>query len=237
MSGLKIAALYGLKPHQLGLCGSREAARNQTLQKFLKKQASTQEAKQALEQFRGAYPYYKLIAKANRIKNPFTEKVVKAYWVGNELLDKVKTKDLRNMVARNFAGAGLLDKKTAQRKADKIPEGAKPHHSFHVLFIGSVTGSVNFNSTKIKDICRVGIGRIKSHKNGKIVVATRLLTGKKKIKLGKLVEREIFWDKDILPKLKIGDWISFHWNQAVEILTAKEAANLEQYTKFTLSLL
>ena len=44
-------------------------------------------------------------------------------------------------------------------------------------------------------------------------------------------EKEIDWDKDLLPKIKTGDWVSFHWNQVVEVLKDEDRRNLEKYTK------
>lgn len=157
MSGLKIAVLYGLRPHLLGLCGPKEAARQQILKNFLRGKISHRQILPVMKQFKGAYPYYELIARKNKIKTgSFSKKVVEAYWIGNELLEKITADDLRKMVADNFSGPGLLSKEIAAKKAAAIPDGTKPHHSFHVLIIGSVTGSVDFRNTKLKDICRIG---------------------------------------------------------------------------------
>lgn len=38
-----------------------------------------------LRKFTGALPYPQLIARANRIPDPFDERVVEAYWIGNDL--------------------------------------------------------------------------------------------------------------------------------------------------------
>ncbi len=210
MSGLKVAALYGIKPHSLGFCGPKDKG---VLLQYLKgENISEEEIRKILEQFKGAYPYYKFIAKSNGIKDPFDERVVRAYWVGNKLLEK----------------AG----------------GIKSHHSYHVLVVGSVTGRIVLKG-KLLDLCRVGWGEVQSKikspqprqaKRGgqKLKVRYRPLVGKKKLKLGKLAEKGIDWDKSLLPKVKAGDWVSFHWNQAAEILTEKDIKNLEKYTRLTL---
>ncbi|TSC53422.1 MAG: hypothetical protein LiPW39_287 [Parcubacteria group bacterium LiPW_39] len=265
MSDLKIAALYGFRPHMLGLCGPKEAGRRQLLKKFLLGKIPPGKMRPIFKKFMGAYGYYKLIAKSNKISDPFDKKVVEAYWIGNELLDKVKIGDLRKMITKDFSGPGLLPKEVAAKKAAAIPEGVKPHHSFHVLVIGSVTGSVDFKNTKLKDICRISWGRVVRcviparfakasarrakagiHKSGfrvkhgmtnnvsKIAIEYRPLVGEKKIKLGKPIKKEIIWDKNLIPKIKIGDWVSFHWNYLVQILTKQEIANLKKYTLNTL---
>jgi hydrogenase maturation factor len=56
----------------------------------------------------------------------------------------------------------------------------------------------------------------------------------KRIRLAKEVEKEIGWDEKIVPGVKIGNWISFHWAQACEILDGEEVKNLERYTKKTI---
>ena len=241
MSGLKIAALFGLRPHLLGLCGPKEALEQRLLLKFLQGKLSHRQILSVIKKFKGAYSYYCLIAKKNKIKTrPFNKKVVEAYWIGNELLDKVTADDLKKMVKENFSGPGLLDKDEAAKKASKIPAGSKPHHSFHVLVIGSVTGSVDFKNTKLKDVCRIGWGKVADRpktKNKKLetfIVKYQPLVGGKKIKLGRPVKKEIFWDREIVSDVKIGDWVAFHWNWMVKVLTLQEVANLKKYTLNTI---
>jgi hydrogenase maturation factor len=194
-----------------------------------------------LEAFEGAFFYYKLIAKSNKIKDIFDEKVVKAYWIGNNLLEKVKTEDLRKMIARDFSGPGLLSQKIAEKKAKEIPEGSKPHHSSHVLVIGSVTGRIKLRG-KLLDLCRVGWGKVGKISNfqfpiPKLLIKYQPLVGKKVLRLGKPIEKEIFWNKRLVPNIKIGDWVSFHWDNAVQVLKKKEKNNLNKYTNLTLKLL
>ena len=264
-AGLMLAAIHGYRPHTLGLCGPAEARRQELLKKFLQGQAAPAKMKKIFRQFMGAYAYYELIAKSNKIKNTFDKSVIEAYWIGNKLLDKVKTGDLRQMIAKDFAGPGLLSKKVAAEKAAQIPVGSKPHHSFHVLTIGSVTGSVDFTgNTKLKDICRVGWGCVEkfnfpppplklrggggklsalllqsNEKNEviKIIVRYQPLIGNKTIKLGQPIKKEVSWDKLIAPKIKKGDWVSFHWDWLVKVLNDRELKNLKKYTRNTLSAL
>jgi len=238
MSGPKIAALYGLIPNQLGYCGPQQ----DLLKKFIAGKLGIPDIMPVLEKFEAAYAYYELIAKKNRIKTgPFNKKVVEAYWLGNELLDKITADDLRQMIVEKFTKPGLLSKEQSTEKGKLIPENSKPHHSFHVLVLGSVTGRVNFTGdTKLKDICRIGWGRvinkskIKNQKS-KIIVNYNPLMDEKSIRLGKPTKKEIFWDKEILPEVKIGDWVSFHWNHAIQILREQDIINLYKYTQNTLT--
>ncbi len=241
MQGLKIAALYGIYPHQLGFCGSRvKSIRCQIYDFLCGKKVSQNKIRKILEGFKGALFYYKLIAKSNGIKDYFDEKVVKAYWIGNNLLEKVKTEDLREMISKEFSGPGLLPKKVAEKKAREIPAGVKPHHSFHVLVIGSVTGRIKLKG-KLLDLCRVEWGKVINQLaiNNKQLTKIRvkyqpLIRENKKLKLGKLVEKEIFWDENLIPGIKIGGWVSFHWNNVVQKLRKEEVKNLKKYTEITL---
>lgn len=241
IAGLRLAAIHGWRPHALGLCGPEEARRQELLKKFLQGKVAPSKMKKVFKQFMGAYAYYKLIAKNNNIKNQFDKRVVEAYWIGNNLLDRIETDDLRQMVAKDFVGPGLLPKEIAAKKASLIPDLSKPHHSFHVLTIGSVTGSVDFTgSTKLKDTCRISWGRVTKiptikNKISKIIVRYQPLIGTEKIKLGKSIKKEIHWDRLIAPKVKKGDWVSFHWNWLVKILDNRELKNLKKYTQNTLN--
>jgi len=231
MSGPRIAALYGLIPNRLGLCGPQQ----ELLKKFISGKLSIPEIIPTLEKFEAAYAYYKFIAHKNKIASPFNKKVVEAYWLGNELLDKFTAEDLRELIIKRFCRPGLLSKKEAIVRAKLIPEGSKPHHSFHVLVLGSVTGSVDFSGkTKLKDVCRVGWGQATQLKKNKIVVSYAPLAGKKNIVFGKLVKKTINWDKEILPEIEVGDWVSFHWKHAIQKLNEENIINLYKYTQNTL---
>lgn len=241
MSGLKIAALYGLRPHTLGLCGPKEALEQELLKKFLRGKIPHYQILSVMKRFKGAFPYYELIAGKNKVKTgAFNKKVVEAYWIGNGLLDKVSAADLREMVIGKFSGSGLLPRAIAEKKAALIPEGSKPHHSFHVLVIGSVTGSVDFEgNTRLKDICRVGWGRVikkpkTKDKKPKITIEYQPLVGKREIKFGKAVKKEILYDPEFLSGVEKGDWVSFHWGWAVQKLREEDIVNLYKYTKNTL---
>jgi len=84
MQGIRIAALYGFYPHRLGFCGPQKNSAKKTLLDYLSgEKISEQKIRKVLETFKGSFSYYKLITKSNGIENPFDEKVVKAYWIGN----------------------------------------------------------------------------------------------------------------------------------------------------------
>lgn len=230
MSGVRLAALYSIAPHKLGLCGPQKKSIRREIYNFLcGKKNSQRKIRKILEGFRGAFFYYKLIAKSNSISNPFDKKVVRAYWIGNELLERVKIEDLRQMIAKDFS---------KPEKARKIPEDSKPHHSFHVLIAGPINKKIILKG-KLLDFCKVSWGRVIKISDlkfqiSKLLVEYQPLMKDKKYTLGEPIKKEIFWDKKILPKIKMGDWVSFHWNLALEKLQDKDIKNLQKYTRMTL---
>lgn len=233
--GLKLAVRYSLPSCRLGFCGPRDQASQKVLHDFATgKKVSAVKVRKILERFEAMYPYLKLIASSNQISDPFDGQIVKAFWVGNELLDNVKVEDLHRLIVTTFIGPGLLSREEAEKRVAQIPNGAVPHHSFHVFFLGSVTGRVDLAGA-MRDLCRIGWGKVIGVKSKKPKVKSKPLIMDKKIRLGKEAEREVGWDRALVPKIKEGDWISFHWGQVCDRLSEEDVSNLEYYTKRTIS--
>jgi len=207
MSGLRIACLYSLPPHKLGFCGPLDKRKTKVILDCIRgKKIDELRLRKILKEFIGAVQYYQLIAQANKIKDPFNQRIVKAYWVGNQLL------------------AGFRE--------------ILPHHSYHVLMVGSVTGRIKFND-KLRDLCRIGWGeviKLKTQKLKLIVKYKPLVRRDKRFVFGKIIKKEVEWDKDFIPKIRVGDIVSIHWNQAIEILSQREVKHLKKYTQQTLNL-
>ena len=199
MSGLKTACLYGFKPLEFGFCiASRHKEIQSKMIAFIAgRYHNTAVIKKALKQYIAAYPKYQLIAGKNNIIDPFSEKVVRAYWIGNNLLTK----------------AG----------------GFKAHHNYHVYMVGTLSENVIFTDIS-KDLCRISAAQV-TDIGKKITVQYRpILKNKSQYCFGKAIEKEIDWDKKILPMVNLGNMISMHWNQAIEVITQAEASVLEKYT-------
>jgi len=84
--GAIIFARYAFMPNKLGYCGSDD---NRTLFDYCAARHTDPGLVFLLQKFEAAYPYLKLIAGSNNIADPFDARVVEAYWLGNELLDRV----------------------------------------------------------------------------------------------------------------------------------------------------
>jgi len=239
MSGLKTAARYSLPSYSLGYCGPQDRKSRKALIDYTSGKAVSEKVVRAIfEKFEAAYKYYQLIAKKNSISDPLDENVVKAFWVGNSLLDKVDEQDLKNLILTGFTQPGLLTKEVASQRADQIPKGAVPHHSFHVLILGAVTGRIKLQG-ELFDLCRIGWGRVTELRmqNSELRILYKPLLVGTKYELGKETEKTIEWNPKIVPGVKVGDWVSFHWAQACEVLSNEEAKKLAYYTKKTIELI
>jgi len=226
MSGLKTAGLYSFPPQRFGLCGmAREKA--DLLGMLIENKIEN--LRKVLKTFQGAFLYYSLIAKENKIKDPFDKRVVRAYWIGNNFLEKVRVAKLREMVAKDFKKPKL---------AKILPENSIANHSFHVLVAGPIQKDLILTEG-MKDLCKVSWGRVLEILDNKLnikslIVEYQPLLKEKEWFLGSPIKRKIFYHKKILPKIKIGDFVSFHWDFAIEKLSKKDLENLEKYTKISI---
>lgn len=228
--GLERAVRYSLPPNQLGFCGPSEQDNRKVLFDFASgKQVSETAVRRILEKFEAMHPYLRLIARSNQISDPFDEKVVNALWVGNELLDNVAVADLRQMVATDFTKPGLLPREVAVKRAAQIPEKMVPHHSVHVFFLGSVTQRVDLKEKALQELCRIGWGKVLGVGEGSPEVEFQPIDFRSR-SLGRKVKKEVKWDKALVPKVGIGDWVSFHWGRVCDLLGQEDVDNLERYT-------
>jgi len=220
--GLKTAVVYSVKPHQLGFCGPKNKNTKKILSDYLKgKHRNEKEIQKILSCFKVVFSYYSLIAKANKL-SPFDQKVVESYWIGSHFLDKVKISDLKRLIVKTFKRPDL---------ASFLNKFSRPHHSFHVLIVGSTSIVLK---GKLLDLCRIGYGQILRVKRDKLIIKYKPLIVRQKVRLGDCVKTKIDWNKYIIKEPKVGDWISFHWKQACQILTLEQVKNLDYYTKLSI---
>lgn len=229
MDGILRCSRYSFGPNRLHYCGPDRSASEMGVESFLR-------------QFKTLYPYLNLIARSNNIADPFDDRVVEAYWLGNELLENVGKERLYTFLIDD-----LEIKKKAKAKEmgwieRKIGERAVPHHSFHVLNLWRQT-SDNQVAQSLKGLseCCINAGKILSVKGPEIVVETEpLIFLNGKIIMGeptkKTLTRQLEAEYDI-EQVVPGQIISFHWGVPCEVLTPLQAHNLKKYTlqniKFT----
>src|SRR3989338_5875958 len=89
MDGIARCSRYAFGPNRLHLCGPEK---NREVLSYMSQNASDEGLKQILREFQTLHPYLVSIAQANRIRDPFDDRVVEAYWIGNELLNAIPAK-------------------------------------------------------------------------------------------------------------------------------------------------
>jgi hydrogenase maturation factor len=227
-------ARYAFMPNKLGYCGGDD---NRTLFEYCAAQHTDPGLVVILQKFEAAYPYLKLIAHSNNIADPFDARVVEAYWLGNELLDRVEIAQFYNSLRERFSKR--LDGKTLDLLLSKAPRGARPFHSFHVFDVHSRTGTIT-HSLETMEKCRIGWGQVKSIENGSLIVEHRpLALAESKLKLGNLTTKRVQRQIDhagFIKDCQAGDWVSIHWDWACEKLTPAQVQNLDKYTRYHIAL-
>jgi len=236
--GVLRCARYAFMPNKLSFCGPDK---NRDLFHYCQGQEIDQGLTLILEEFQTLYPYLKMIAQANQIKDVFDQRIIEAYWIGNELLENIDKSRLYNHLLDEQQLKKKLNKKLLNKVIDKIPLGAKPHHSFHVLNVWKRTGNLDvFHTLNSMDLCRIGWGKIKKVSQPNLEVEYHPLTLENdKLKLGSSVRQKVLYeisDSSFIKSPKQDQTISFHWGFACEVLSDQQTANLKKYTQESIEL-
>ncbi len=219
---------YAFMPNRLRYCGGDD---HRTLLEYGTEQVVDGGLEPLLRKFTGALPYLQLIARANGIPDPFDDRVVEAYWLGNELLAGVEARQLHDALHERFGKQ--LQGRTRDWVLAKAPAGARPHHNFHVLDVHSRVGQLE-HSLETMDNCRVSWGEVVRVEGAHLVVERRPLV----LRAGKLALADARLER-VLRQVEghgfadaagPGDWVSLHWGWVCEVLTERQRANLERFT-------
>ena len=233
-SGLLLFIRYAFMPNHLGYCGGNE---NEVLLEHAVEGRPDPRLAPLLVKFTGAVPYLRTIAAANGIGDPFDPRVVEAYWIGNELLDRVEAGDLYRSLEERF-GKHLPASVRAQ-VLRKPPAGAKPYHLFHVLDVyrhleSDVVGMAAMES------CRISWGQVREVHGASVTVDRQpLLLVDGKLTLGEArAERVLraFEGRGFADDVSPGDWVSIHWGWICESLDSRRLANLRRASAAHLAL-
>src|SRR3989344_6361488 len=97
--GLLLCARYSSAPNFFGYCGP---PKNSTLLDHLREEIGDNEVENILSEFDTLYLNLRLISFENKIKDPFDFRVVEAYWVRNDLLNNINSKDYVALLSEKF---------------------------------------------------------------------------------------------------------------------------------------
>ncbi len=193
-----------------------------------------------LKKFRAHYAYLRLIAKENDLE-PFDLQVVRAFWIGNELLDSIPDESMRHFIVKDLFPP--KQRKRAKLLADAMPKGMVPHHSFNPLYINFVSETLD-KGTKNLDACCVMPAKIVSSGTERVSVIRNSITDcgstcpcrfaiqKKRTTID--LERSGFhFIKSA--ELETGDLVSVHWGMGIEKISSADANAILKYTKKNIS--
>jgi hypothetical protein len=161
---------YGFMPDRLRYRGGDD---NRTLFEYGTPAVTDAGLQPLRHRFTGALPYPKLIAHSMGIADPFDSRVVEAYWLGNELLERVEVRTLYHSMRDRFGKQ--LHGRVRDLVLGKAPAGARPHRSFHVLDVHSRVGELPA-SIQTLESCRVSCGRVVPADRGELIIERSPLT-------------------------------------------------------------
>ena len=235
--GPLLFARYAYPPNELGYCGGED---HRALLEQTSAGVVDGDLRQRLREFEGAWPYLELIAAANHLDDPLDAQVVEAYWLGSRLLERVGPALL----------AGSLDERFRRRAGrswpalvEAIPNGALPHHSFHVLgiypFVGLLRSGVVSEPLHVLDRCRIRWGRVLAVVDNTAVVESqplewdghRLVLGAVRDEMAVTGEGTVRLIRELAP----GDWCSLRWDWVCDRLKPAQVRSLRHYTQTQLA--
>lgn len=220
--GHALFARYAFPPNELGYCGptGTDAA----------------ELPAHAREFDGAWPYLEAIADAAGIVDPLDADVVRSYWVGGPLLEKVDPAELLTRLRTAFTGqvTGLLDEIPATA-------GVLAHHSFHVFVVYPWVRFLDRDPAtplRILQDCRIRWGTVQSVADEYAVVESRpLCFDGTSLTLGDPLTERVRWRRNgvsLTGAPSCGDTVSMHWDWLCGNLT--DSASLAAATRTTLDL-
>ena len=236
-AGPLLFARYAYPPNALGLCGADSP---RTLLEYGDAGASDGGLAELARTFEGAWPYLELIAGANGVADPLDRRVVEAYWVGNELLDRVQPGELARHVGDRFHGR--LGR-ARDHVFDAVAAGAVPHHCFHVFavypWLGLMRTGIVDEPLRILDQCRTTPGLVLAvDGDAATVLAAPLRFQAGDLRLGAPEPRTVGWrDAGLafVPELHPGDLVALHWDFVCDVLAPAGARALEHANRRALA--
>lgn len=226
--GHALFARYAYPPNELGYCGPVNPAGAS---------GAAGIAAHAAE-FDGAWPYLRALADAAGLADPLDVDVVRAYWLGGALLDRVDPRELLERLRAEFRtqATGLLP---------TLVDGAGvlAHHSFHVFVVYPWVRFLDRDTEtplRVMQNCRIRWGTVVSVTDEHALIMARPLTFTGgALRLGAPIAEQVRWCRDGMsltaPPVP-GAAVSAHWDWVCGTLDDTECAALDTATAQTLDL-
>lgn len=240
VSGALAFARFAAPPNALGLCGGPDHV---GLVGHLGDGLDGPDLVELCRAFEGAWPYLTLIAEhagGGQPRDPLDPEVVEAYWIGNELLQRVPVPAFRAHLESRFRGR--TERSEWPWLATKPADGAVPHHSFHVLEVMPRIGLLREGRIAAvlpaMERCLVRPATVvESGPNRTIVAAPPLMLSDGSLRLGLPIDEEIKVGPSLAAtQLWPGDLVAVHWGWACDRLGRVGAAWLDRMNRRALRL-
>jgi Family of unknown function (DUF6390) len=230
-AGPTLFARYAYPPNERGSCGPPQP---RTLFEYGAAAVVDPGLEALARQFAGAWPYLEFIAGVSGIRDPLDARVVEAYWLGNDLLDRIDMATFGNALMTRFRRqAG----RSWNHLAEAIPAGVVPHHSFHVFHVYpwvGLLGNGRGEPLEVLHRCRIRWGQVISVERDSVIVRSRPLRyDRGELYLGPQELETATTGLDgvgLATGLKPGEWVGLHWGWVCDRLTPRQLSNLRRFT-------
>ncbi|HIH32944.1 MAG: hypothetical protein J4478_01860 [Candidatus Diapherotrites archaeon] len=231
MEDLELVARFCFAPNLKKYCGPEVSAK--IVDSIFGDFQDSEFLRNAFSKFEGMFPYLNLIASSNG-KSAFDSEAVQAYWLGNSLLENVKTKDWKEAAFKMLENRDWPEE-VKQKYLSQISPNFNPQHSFHAIntFLHTVKEPEvlldRFNN------CIISWGRVLQVEKAELtVVKKQIILNAGKLELGEFVVERV---KNTPPEsskqlvdCEKGDFVAMHWGFACKKLSQAELENLQHYT-------
>jgi len=230
-TGDVLFARYAYPPNELGYCGPDDP---EALLEFAAGSDHYPLGNRAAA-FEGAWAYLESIASATGL-DPLDARVVEAYWIGNDLLDRIDPAAFGAEIRRRFAGETLADWAALAGPDGAGPQHAVPHHSFQVFVVYPWVRLLGRGGAALQvlDRCRIRDGEVLKVDGDEIVVRYEPLEWDgQSLFLGAPVQERARWaqnGRSLLAAVTPGDRVALHWDWVCDRLTPVMAAELRKRT-------
>lgn len=253
-AGEAMFARYAYPPNALGYCGSGDGREllefadghldpavptgavvqaAQDLDKTLgADMALGADMEQRAKAFDGAWPYLEHLAASSGAGSVMDQRVVEAYWVGNELLNSGDVESFAAAVRTAFAGQSGTDLEALDASPAPVA-----HHSFHVFavypWVGILRRTGAPHALRVLDRCRIRWGQVLDVGGAQVQVRYQpLCWDGSRLGLGEPTTESARLSADgrSLTAVQPGDWVALHWDWVCDRLTAIQLSALRRYT-------
>lgn len=226
VKALQLGSRFSIKPNSLGYCGRKSAV---SITENCVINGKCKGVEDEFNNFIALNPYLETLSIILNLPK-FSYEVIESYWLGNDQLKKVRTKDYE-ILLENFIKQGIPEFFIKELETKK-PKKFIPFHLFQVLHIGvgKVSGSVPFNLESINN-CMIRWGKVEKIIDKSAIIKLNSLINKKNKYSLIFIKEKISINYDFTPNLKIGDVVAVHWKMIAKILTSIEKSNLSFWTR------